>query len=116
MSTHIAHCTHMPRHELRKHRQCLGKTGETLAKQHFLKLGYTVCAENWWTRFGEIDLVVAQGDTCVAVEVKTRTSEHLGSGFEAITEVKLRRLRSLFAMWLSEQCHSYHNILSLIHI
>jgi putative endonuclease len=36
----------------------------------------------------------------VAVEVKTRAGNGYGSGFEAITHTKARRLRRLFLLWL----------------
>ena len=53
-------------------RHSLGRLGERLAAEHFERLGYTVLARNYRTRFGELDLVAADDYTLVFCEVKTR--------------------------------------------
>src|SRR3954466_2116168 len=58
-------------------RHDLGRRGEALAAEHFKRLGYEVLARNHRTRFGELDLVLTDGDALVFCEVKTR---RLGSG------------------------------------
>jgi putative endonuclease len=77
----------------------LGRRGERLAEQHLLARGYRLVERNWRCRQGEIDLVVRDGDALVFVEVKTRTSTAFGHPFEAITPVKLARLRRLAVEW-----------------
>ena len=42
--------------------------------------------------FGEIDLIVASRDAVVFVEVKSRRSDLCGSGEEAVTRQKIKRL------------------------
>lgn len=54
---------------------------------------------NWRCPQGEIDLVLRDGDETVFVEVKTRTSTTYGHPLEAITVVKLARLRRLAMAW-----------------
>jgi putative endonuclease len=90
---------------LRDRRQkSLGARGEALAAEHFERLGYTVLARNHRTRFGELDLIVRDGDALVFVEVKTR---HAGNrrGPErpamAVGRTKQRKLRALALAWLS---------------
>jgi putative endonuclease len=63
-----------------------------------------VLARNWRCPGGEIDLVVLheQTATIVCCEVKTRTSDALGSPLEAVTPVRLRRLRRLVGRYLAE--------------
>jgi putative endonuclease len=82
-------------------RHSLGRLGERLAAEHFERLGYRVVARNHRTRFGELDLVVADDDTLVFCEVKTRRA---GSGdpWDALGEAKRRQVRSMGAAWLSE--------------
>jgi putative endonuclease len=66
--------------------------------------GYRVLARNWRCSSGELDLVVlheATG-TLACCEVKTRTSGVVGSPFEAITPMRLRRLRRLVGRYLAE--------------
>lgn len=82
-------------------RQGLGRTGEALAAEHLQRLGYDVLARNHRTRFGELDLVVTDGDQLVFVEVKTRRA---GSGrpFDSLHEVKRVQVRRMAAAYLNE--------------
>ncbi|PZQ92008.1 MAG: YraN family protein [Leifsonia xyli] len=77
----------------------LGRRGERLAEQHLVARGYRLVERNWRCRHGEIDLVVRDGDALVFVEVKTRSSTAFGHPFEAITPLKLARLRRLAGVW-----------------
>ena len=82
-------------------RHSLGRLGERLAAEHLERLGYTVLSRNHRTRFGELDLVVADDYTLVFCEVKTR---RLGSGtpWDALGERKRSQVRSMGAAWLCE--------------
>src|SRR5690606_6073602 len=62
-------------------------------------LGYTIIDRNWRTRAGELDIVAQDADTIVFVEVKTRAGLGYGHPFEAITELKVARLRRLAMEW-----------------
>jgi putative endonuclease len=81
----------------------LGRRGEELAADHFSRLGYRVLARNHRTRFGELDLVLADEDesTIVFCEVKAR---RLGSGepLDNLHERKQRQVRTMAAAWLSQ--------------
>jgi putative endonuclease len=81
----------------------LGRRGEELAAQHFLRLGYRVLARNHRTRWGELDLVLADEneDTIVFCEVKSR---RLGSGDwrDNLHERKRKQVRTMAAAWLNE--------------
>jgi putative endonuclease len=80
----------------------LGRRGEELAAQHFARLGYRVLARNHRTRWGELDLVLAdEADrTIVFCEVKSR---RLGGGDwrENLHAKKRRQVRKMAAAWLS---------------
>jgi putative endonuclease len=80
----------------------LGRRGEELAAEHFCRLGYRVLARNHRTRFGELDLVLADdaGTTIVFCEVKSR---RLGSGepFDNLDECKRQQVRKMAAAWLA---------------
>jgi putative endonuclease len=81
----------------------LGRRGEELAAEHFLRLGYRVLARNHRTRWGELDLVLADASegTIVFCEVKSR---RLGSGDwrDNLHERKRRQVRTMAASWLNE--------------
>ena len=83
----------------------IGAFGEQLAVDHLRKLGLRVLARNWRCRYGELDIVAADDTTAtvVFVEVKTRTSDRFGGVEQAVTPAKVRRLRRLAGLWLSQQ-------------
>ncbi len=71
-------------------KQQLGAAGERRAGRYLADLGYGFVTCNYRTRFGEIDLIMQDGDTLVFVEVKTRRARHQGYPEEAVTWFKLR--------------------------
>lgn len=84
-------------------RAAIGRTGEDLASRYLTSLGWTVIERNWRCRAGEIDLVARDGRHAVIVEVKTRSSVAFGTPVDAITFVKLARLRRLALAWQAER-------------
>lgn len=56
----------------------LGKKGEKIAEDYFIKNSYTILEKNWRHLKAEIDLIVEKGEFIVFVEVKTRSSIKFG--------------------------------------
>jgi putative endonuclease len=84
-------------------RQRLGRRGEELALAHLERLGYALVARNHRTRFGELDLVVFDGETLAFVEVKTRRLPgRAGTSLDAFSPAKTSQVRRMAAAWLSE--------------
>ncbi len=85
----------------------LGRFGEEAAAGWYRSQGYRIVDRNWTCPSGEIDLVVTRpertGVVLAFVEVKTRRSNRFGSGFDAVTADKQRRLRALAGEWLRAQ-------------
>jgi putative endonuclease len=81
-------------------RHRLGALGERFAAEHLERLGYEVVARNHRTRYGEIDLVVADADTLVIVEVKTRRGR--GNPWDGLDERKRRQVRRMGIAYLTE--------------
>ena len=77
----------------------LGRRGERIAERALVARGYEILDRNWRCPEGEIDLVGRDGGALVFIEVKTRTSTAFGHPFEAITPLKLARLRRLAGVW-----------------
>ncbi len=75
-----------------------------MVAQWYLGRGYQVVERNWRCPGGEVDLVLVHegSSTLVFCEVKTRTSSAFGSPFEAVTPLRLRRLRRLAGRYLEE--------------
>ena len=81
----------------------IGQIGEDIAAEYVATLGWQILARNWRTRNGELDLIAADGDTLVVVEVKTRASRTYTDPLGAVTPQKLRRMRLLARQWLAQQ-------------
>jgi len=80
----------------------LGLDGEAAASVHLERAGMRIVDRRWRCRFGELDIVALDGDTFVFVEVKTRRDLAFGHPFEAITPLKVARLRRLAGLWLEQ--------------
>lgn len=84
-------------------RQSTGAWGEDLALRYLTRRGYTLVERNYRTRYGEIDLILRQGDALVFVEVKLRRGTGFGDPVEAVTARKQSTIRSLATQYLSDR-------------
>jgi len=66
----------------------LGKLGERLARQYLEKRGLKIKTSNYRCPYGEIDLIMEEGESLVFVEVRTRRGDDFGSPQESITSAK----------------------------
>ncbi len=90
--------------------QRLGAVGEGIAADYLTTLGWHLCARNWRTRYGELDLIAREpnpaggADLLVIVEVKTRRNAAVyDDPVAAVTADKLARMSRLAWMWIGEQ-------------
>jgi putative endonuclease len=84
-------------------RDAVGRYGEKLAVRYLERQGFSVLVCRWRCRYGEIDVIAADGGCLVVVEVKTRRSLVAGAPEASVTPAKLNRLRLLAGVWLSAQ-------------
>jgi len=72
----------------------VGKNGEQIAKTFLEKQGYKILETNKrFSKYCEIDIIALDKDTLVFCEVKTRSTNFLGSPFEAITRSKYENIK-----------------------
>ena len=83
----------------------LGKQGEDLAIELLIRKGYQILDRNWHSGHKEIDIIALDGDTLVAVEVKTRQSNTFGEPDLAVGAMKQRML-----IWAADAYVRYHNL------
>lgn len=70
----------------------IGKLGEEIAKKYYKNLGYQVISQNFYTPYGELDLVLQKNNIILVVEVKTRTKHSFGWAEETINSKKLANI------------------------
>lgn len=81
----------------------VGDRGEEIALRHLLAEGYELVERNYRTRYGEIDLILADGETLVFVEVKLRRSAAFGDPAEAVTPRKQQTIRAIAEQYIAER-------------
>ncbi len=70
----------------------IGDAWETRARRQLENAGLILVAHNFSTRFGELDLVMLDGNTLVFVEVRYRRVSRYGSAADSVTARKRERL------------------------
>ena len=79
-----------------------GAWGEALAAEYLRKKHYTPVAAGYRSRFGEIDLIVANRKYLVFVEVKLRKSGSFADAKEYVDRRKQDKVRITASMYLSQ--------------
>ena len=70
----------------------MGNYYETLACEYLSGRGIVILERNFRCSYGEIDIIGLDGDFLVFFEVKARKKKTAGSGAEAVTLSKQRRI------------------------
>ena len=83
----------------------LGKIGEELAINYLINKGYQILERNWHSGHKEIDIIALDGDTLVAIEVKTRKSNTFGDPDIAVGVMKQKML-----IWAADAYVRYKNL------
>ena len=80
----------------------VGAWGESLAASYLQRKKYKVLASGYRTRFGEIDLIVADKRFLIFVEVKLRKSNCFADAKEFVDYHKQNRIRTSAEIYLSQ--------------
>lgn len=84
-----------------------GRLGENSVCVYLENLGYTIIARNYRIKGGEIDIIAQNDEYTAFVEVKSRKSNSLVSGFEAVG----RRKQGLIIKTAADFCCKNPDIL-----
>jgi putative endonuclease len=79
----------------------LGELGEDLACEALRRRGLRIVARRYRTRYGELDIIAADGETTVFVEVKARRGSSFGEAVESIPSWKRRRIGAMALDYLA---------------
>lgn len=80
-----------------------GQLAETQALRLLEQHGLILVARNHRCRCGEIDLIMAHGNTAVVVEVRLRNNSRHGSALESISAHKQSRVSRCAKLWWVQQ-------------
>lgn len=79
-----------------------GKLGERIAEGFLVKKGYQIIERRFYSRQGEIDLIVVKDKMIIFVEVKMRTSDLFGEPEQSIGPRKIRRINKTIYKFLAK--------------
>ena len=79
-----------------------GAWGEALAAEYLRKKHYKIVAAGFHSRFGEIDLIVADRKYLVFVEVKLRKTADFAKAMEYVDRRKQDKIRITAEVYLSQ--------------
>lgn len=82
--------------------QRFGKKNEELAIGFLKRRGFRILEKNFRTPRGEVDIIAADGDIIVFVEVKARRSDRYGHPKFAVTPTKQRHLSAAAMTYLKK--------------
>lgn len=69
-----------------------GSIGEKEACSYLKKKGYKIIEQNYRSAFGEIDIIAKYKDKIIFVEVKKRSSNKFGYGYDAVNYSKQKKI------------------------
>jgi len=82
-----------------------GQAFEAAARAHLERAGLRALAANVGYRFGELDLVMRDGESIAFVEVRYRRCARYGGAPLSVTASKRRRIAQAAAAWLAAHPH-----------
>ena len=71
----------------------IGNYGEDLAIQHLISNGYEIIKRNYYTRFGELDIIAKINNRVFVIEVKFLSKQYLHSGYKINYKKKQRMIQ-----------------------
>ncbi|HNZ27294.1 MAG TPA: YraN family protein [Spirochaetota bacterium] len=80
----------------------VGRFGEDIAIKFFESRDIKIIKRNYFTKFGEIDLIGIENKTIIFIEVKLRFDRSFGAPFESIDQKKWEKLQKSAEMFLIE--------------
>jgi len=83
---------HPWRSEGRPSRRGVGFHWERVAERELNSNGLRTIERNYACRYGEVDLIMADAEELVFVEVRFRSHPHFGSGADSVTPHKQRKI------------------------
>ena len=87
----------------------MGQQAERFVSNLAFKSGYKLVANNFKTKVGEVDLIIAKNQTLVAVEVKYRSTIFAGDPIFLLTNNKIKKISNALMIFLSQNADYKNN-------
>ena len=85
-----------------------GHQAEQQALLYLQEQGLELLYQNYYCRYGEIDLIMRDKQTLVFIEVRYRKNNAFGGALASISQSKQRKIIATAAFFLAEQQNEYH--------
>lgn len=69
-----------------------GNYGESFAREYLENIGYTILETQYYTPYGEIDIIAENNNSVIFIEVKYRSTKKMGTPLEAINKKKQSKI------------------------
>ncbi|GLS92004.1 UPF0102 protein [Psychromonas marina] len=79
-----------------------GVVAEKKALAYLIEQGLTLLHQNYYCRFGEIDLIMLDQDTLVFIEVRYRKNSDFGGALASISATKQRKIIKTATHYLTQ--------------
>ena len=89
--------------------RAFGNKQETEALHYLKAKGLRLLSRNYNSRYGEIDLIMADASTLVFIEVRYRRNSQFGSAVSSVTRCKQTKIRLTAALFLQANPKLQHS-------
>jgi putative endonuclease len=100
-------------------RKKAGETAEEKAVSYLKSLGYTILERNFFSRFGEIDIIAKDRDTLVIIEVRSKSYKYFGMPEETVDKNKIKKIIKTTQIFLQKRNPDFSDlrfdIISILH-
>ena len=100
----------MRKYRTEKNKKKIGETGEDLAVHYLISQSYDILFRNFYSAYGEIDIIALRDNELVFVEVKTRSSR-IDDALSSVSKEKQRKLKQTAGLFY-QKFPEYEDLLS----
>ena len=86
-----------------------GKAAEEIACSYLKKNGLKLIDKNFYSRYGEVDLIMKDQDTLVFIEVRYRKNLDYGGALESVTPTKQKKIQTTALYYMQKKGSEYNS-------
>lgn len=91
-------------------RRKIGIQNENLAVNYLKNKGYKIIKQNFYTKYGEIDIIAKDKDILVFIEVRSKSYNKFGTPEETINQIKKRKIINTAKVFLRNYNFNFEEI------